>query len=189
MTNAELEFPRGTKLPRQTPLFWVADKDRYIRQLALRDLQERFGRRQIVYFTRCDSNAQIDGDDDRFLVELLIGIGREPIDLHLETNGGYTDSAEKIISILGPHRENLRVIVPRRAKSNGTLLALAAETIVMGIGSELGPIDPNIVLGPGQTVPAQFIVQSAGVDPIIKQIAQYAITQTQQLAANLLQTG
>jgi hypothetical protein len=189
MTDQEADFPRGTKLPRQTPLFWVADKDRYIRQLALRDLEQRFKRRQLVYFTRCDSNAQIDIDDDRLLLELLNGCGSEPIDLHLETNGGYTDAAEKLLSILEPYRPNLRVIVGRRAKSNGTLLALAGASIVMGVGSELGPIDPFINLGPQQSVPAQFILQSQNIDPVIVQIAQYAMTQTQQLATSLLQTG
>lgn len=39
----------------------------------------------------------------------------------------------------------LRVIVPDFAKSAGTLLALAADTIVMSDSSELGPIDPQRV--------------------------------------------
>ncbi len=182
-------FPRGTEPPRQSPLFWVTEKDRYLRQLLLRDLEERWQRRQLVYFTRCDSNAQIDIDDDRLLAELLTDCGSEPVDLHLETNGGYTDAAEKLISLLAPYRGSLRVIVPRRAKSNGTLLALAAQEIVMGAVSELGPIDPNIALGPGQSVPAQFVLQAPQADPIIQQIAAYAVGQTQKLATQLLSTG
>ena len=64
-------FPRGTDLPRQSPLFWAAEKDRYLRQLLLRDLESRWGRQQLVYFTRCDTTAQIDNDDDRLMAELL----------------------------------------------------------------------------------------------------------------------
>ena len=189
MSDSNQPFPRGTAIPRQSPMFWVADKDRYIRQLLLRDLTQRFGRDQLVYFTRCDSTAQIDNDDDRLLLELLNGRPPGPLDLHLETNGGYTDAAEKLIAILQPYRSDLRVIVARRAKSNGTLLALAAKTIVMGCGSELGPIDPFINLGPNQSVPAQFILQAPQVDPVIHQIAAYAMTQTQGLATSLLSTG
>lgn len=189
MSDHNLSFPRGTALPKQSPLYWVADKDRYIRQLLLRDLQVRFGRKQLVYFTRCDSAAQIDIDDDRLLLELLSDCGDGPIDLHVETNGGYTDAAEKLIALLQPFRSKLRVIVPRRAKSNGTLLALAASEIVLGVGSELGPIDPHISLGPGQVMPAQFVLQAPNADPIIKQIAQHAVNQTTNLATRLLTTG
>lgn len=189
MTAPPEPFPRGQSLPRQSPLFWAAEKDRYIRQLLLRDLEERWGRKQLVYFTRCDTNAQIDGDDDRLMAEILTDCGSSPIDLHLETNGGYTDAAEKLIALLSPFCPRLRVIVARRAKSNGTLLALAANEIVMGPVSELGPIDPNISLGPGQTVPAQFVLQAPNADPIIQQIAAYAVAQTQGLATQLLTAG
>ena len=82
MTQEEA-FPRGLTLPKQSPLYWVAEKDRYLRQRLLRDLEERTGRRQLVYFTRTDSTAQIDIDDDRLLLELLSDVGSEPIDLHL----------------------------------------------------------------------------------------------------------
>ena len=189
MSGTDQPFPRGTAFPKQSPLYWVGDKDRYLRQLLLRDLQERFGRKQLVYFTRCDSNAQIDIDDDRLLLELLSDCGDEPLDLHVETNGGYTDATEKLIALLEPFRARLRVIVPRRAKSNGTLLALAASEIVLGVASELGPIDPSIQLGPGQAVPAQFVLQAPDADPIIKQIAQHAVNQTTSLATRLLNSG
>lgn len=189
MSDDSEPFPRGKAVPKQSPMFWVADKDRYLRQLLLRDLQERFGRAQFVYFTRCDTNAQIDSYDDRLLLELINGHPPGPIDLHIETNGGYTDAAEKLLTILKPYCKDMRVIVARRAKSSGTLLALAGSEIVMGPGSELGPIDPFINLGPGQTIPAHFILQAPNADPIIRQIAEFALTQTQRLATDLLSSG
>ncbi|MBW4022002.1 MAG: hypothetical protein HIU92_02525 [Proteobacteria bacterium] len=189
MSGSPEPFPRGIGLPKQSPLFWAAEKDRYLRQLLLRDLAARWKRRQLVYFTRCDGVAQIDMDDDRPFAELLSDCGTDPIDLHLETNGGYTDAAEKLLTMLHPYRRQLRVIVARRAKSNGTLLAIAADQIVMGEVSELGPIDPNITLGPGQSVPAQFVLQAPGADPILHQIAASAVSQTKGLATQLLTTG
>jgi hypothetical protein len=44
------KFPRGAELPSQSPLFWVEQKDRYLRQLLIRDIEELSGRRLVVYF-------------------------------------------------------------------------------------------------------------------------------------------
>jgi len=55
--------------------------------------------------------------------------------------------------------KSFRVIIAESAKSAATLIALAADEIVMGYTSELGPIDPQIVVttASGQTIdrPAQ----------------------------------
>ena len=40
----------------------------------------------------------------------------------------------------------VRVIVPDYAKSAGTLMALGADRIIMSETSELGPIDPQVIL-------------------------------------------
>jgi Serine dehydrogenase proteinase len=194
MANEEPQFPRGKALPLQSPLFWVGEKDRYIRQLLISDIEEMTGRRLIVYYSDCESPAQIDPSDDKYLLELVGDLGSAPADLLLETNGGFTDATEKVVSILRDQISDLRAIIPKRAKSNGTLLALAAREIVLGPGSELGPIDPTIPLAPDQFVPAQFIVQAAASHPeqinlIVLQAAAYAIKQTQKLATDLLRAG
>jgi membrane-bound ClpP family serine protease len=181
MTNELLEFPRGTVTPKQSPLHWVDQKDRYLRQLMIRDIEALTGRSLLVYFTDCDTNAQIDPNDDKYLLELLSGAQSAPVDLFLETNGGVTDATEKLVAILRAQANDLRVIVPRRAKSNGTLLALAAKEIVMGPGSELGPIDPNLMIQ-NTPFPCQFILQMQNPDPLIYQLAQYAVMQTRKLA-------
>lgn len=185
-------FPRSTDLPKQSPLFWVAEKDRYLRQLLIRDIEEITKRRLVVYFTDCDrvdNAAQIHPADDAYLYELLKDTDGAPTDLLIETNGGYTDATEKAVALLRVLTPDLRVVVPRRAKSNGTLVALAAKSIVMGPASELGPIDPNLNLGPNNSAPAQFISQAPNADPILKQIADMAIAQTTKLATTLLGTG
>jgi hypothetical protein len=190
----EQPFPRGRALPSQSPLFWVAEKDRYLRQLLIRDIEALTGRRLIVYFADCDSphsSAQIHPSDDAFLTELLRDGTGQGVDLLIETNGGYTDATEKLVAILRTLTLDLRVVVPRRAKSNGTLVALAAKSIVMGPGSELGPIDPNLILGPQNQAPAQFILQAPPekIDPILRQAAEMAVAQTRKLATTLLGTG
>lgn len=188
--TADEFFPRGTALPKQSPIFWVNNKDRYLRQLMIRDIEALTGRRLAVYFTDCTGNAQVDQNDDAYLAELLGALAGQPIDLLLETNGGYTDATEKIVSILSGMAPDLRVIVPRRAKSNGTVIALAGKEIVMGVHSELGPIDPNVNLGPGNSVPADLILKTAAAhNALVVGYAELAVMQTKKLATTVLQAG
>lgn len=180
-------FPRTADAPTQSPLFWVTHKDRYLRQLLIRDIQSETGRELIVYFTDCDrTNAQIDQSDDVAISELLTSCAGKPVDLLLETNGGATDATEKVCSLLRQAAPDLRVIVPRRAKSNGTVIALCGSVILMGQQSELGPIDPSI-----GGVPAEFVVNApvGSFNPIDIQYAQAARGQTRKLASALLSTG
>ena len=180
-------FPRSTTLPLQSPLFWVAHKDRYLRQLLIRDIQIDTGRCLIVYFCNCnDPDAQIDGNDDVFISELLNACAGSPVDLLLETNGGNTDSTEKICALLRTGAPDLRVIVPRRAKSNGTVIAFSGQKILMGLESELGPIDPSV-----GNIPVEFVLNAPAnsFGPIDMQIAETARKQTQKLANDLLSSG
>lgn len=104
----------------------------------------------------------------------------------LETNGGFTDPTEKICALLRRLAPDLRVIIPRRAKSNGTVLALCGQQIIMSATSELGPIDPSL----GGT-PIEFILNApAGtVDPVMVQVAHSFMNQTRKLATDLLMSG
>lgn len=180
-------FPRTSDFPPQSPLFWVQHKDRYLRQLLIRDIEAKTGRSLIVYYSDCDSQeSSIDGGDDVYIAELLNGAGDGPIDFLLETNGGATDATEKICSLLRSNDRDLRVIVPRRAKSNGTVVALSGTHILMGMESELGPIDPHIGV-----VPVEFILNAppGTMNVIDLQSAQTFRKQTEKLAKSLLQTG
>jgi len=181
-------FPRGQGLPTQTPLFWVGQKDRYLRQLLIKDIEAITGRGLIVYFSDCDTTAKIDGLDVQYLTELLDRSDAREYDILLETNGGFTDAAENVVSTLKLWGKPFRAIVPLRAKSNGTLIALAAQSILMGATSELGPIDPSI-----NNMPCTFIenIAAAGqpVDPMLLQFAQHANKQTRDLAYRLLESG
>lgn len=182
-------FPRTKDLPSQSPLFWVENKDRYIRQLLIGDIEDITDRNLLIYFSDCDrSQAQIDLTDDIYLSELLGNRTSDKIDLLLETNGGMTDATEKVCSVLKNSKVDLRVIVPRRAKSNGTVIAFCGSTIVMGNDSELGPIDPLITLN-GTSIPCDFVIKSGIQDPLLQQFAQSAVKQTRKLAKDLLLQG
>lgn len=184
------QFPRSKSLPRQSPLFWVAEKDRYLRQLLLRDIQDATGRTLLVYFaSTSEVRAQISPGDDAYFAEMIRDAKGGPADLLIETSGGFTDATEKIASLLRSMVPDLRVIVPCRAKSNGTMLALVGREIIMGTCSELGPADPFITINPTNVMPAQFLINAPNVDPILVQIATHAIKQTVALAKALLSSG
>lgn len=177
-------FPRGRGKTTQSPLFWVQNKDRYLRQLLIQDIQATTQREVLVYFSDCDrSAAQIEQTDDIYLSELLRAVKGKAIDLLLETNGGFTDATEKVCSVLTSSGLDIRVVVPRRAKSNGTVITFCGASIVMGLDSELGPIDPHL-----NGTPCDFIVKLQGIDPIVLLSAQAGIAQTKKLAVQLLQS-
>lgn len=65
--------------------------------------------------------------------------------LILSTTGGQIEPAYLISKCCKEYsKEKFIVVIPRRAKSAGTLLALGADEIHMGSMSQLGPIDPQI---------------------------------------------
>jgi hypothetical protein len=179
------KFPRAIDLPSQSPLFWVEQKDRYLRQLLIRDIEELTGRRLVVYFGNRFENAQIDGRDCAFMTELLGDVGAAPVDLLLETNGGGTDATEGLITLIQNLTSDFRVVVANAAKSNGTLLGLAAKAIVMGASSELGPIEPLV-----QGIPCTILThpQIAAQNFPLHKYGEYA-QQSKTLAKKLLAAG
>lgn len=160
--------------PTQTPLFRATQASRYRRQDAIRDIEAATGRKLICYVS--GPAGYVDRDDVLPLTDLLYRIEPgEQLDLVLHTMGGDVDAAEKIAGLLlkavGADGE-LRVIVPDCAKSAGTLISLAAQSIIMSDTSELGPIDPQIVTmapdGTRSSRPAQSYIDA--YDDMIKQI-------------------
>ena len=67
-----------------------------------------------------------------------------PIDLILHTPGGLVLASEQSANARGAHRAKGTVFVPHYAMSGGTLLALAADEIVMAPHAVLGPLDPQV---------------------------------------------
>jgi len=84
-----------------------------------------------------------------------------PIDLVLHTPGGLVLAATQIARAIFKHKGKVTVFVPHYAMSGGTLLALAAEEIVMSEYAVLGPVDPQL----GE-YPAASILKAAHQKPI-----------------------
>src|SRR3954453_5546908 len=67
-----------------------------------------------------------------------------PIEIILHTPGGMVLAAQQIASALADHDGLVTAVVPHYAMSGGTLIALAADEIVIDAHSALGPVDPQL---------------------------------------------
>ena len=128
--------------------------------------------------------------------------------LILHTPGGVTNAAESIVAYLRSKFAYLEVIVPAFAMSAGTMISLAADRLVMGRQSQLGPIDPQFISG-GLALSAQAVVDQfdrakgeiradvtnahvwapilATIGPALLQEAQNALTYGEQMVARWLE--
>jgi len=77
--------------------------------------------------------------------------------LILHTPGGMTNATESIVDYLHSKFPYIETIVPTFAMSAGTMISLSSDKIIMGRQSQLGPIDPQMVIG-GRSVSARSIV-------------------------------
>jgi len=68
------------------------------------------------------------------------------LSLILQSPGGDGTIVEKVVAMCRGQCEHLRVILPNRAKSAATMIALGADEIVMGPSSEIGPIDAQVAV-------------------------------------------
>jgi ClpP class serine protease len=87
----------------------------------------------------------IDIDDSEDLLRAIrLTPDDQPIDLIIHTPGGIALAATQIAFALKAHKGKTTVMVPHYAMSGGTLIALAADEILMDAHAVLGPVDPQI---------------------------------------------
>jgi ClpP class serine protease len=117
-----------------------------------------------------------------------------PIDLLLHTPGGLVLASEQIACALKRHKGKVTVFVPHYAMSGGTLVALAADEILMDPDAVLGPVDPQLGSPQSGYFPAASIVKALEQpNPnrddqtiIMGDVAAKAIEQVRQTVNNLL---
>lgn len=113
-----------------------------------------------------------------------------PIDLVLHTPGGLVLAASQIARAIHRRPGKVTVFVPHYAMSGGTLIALAADEIVMSPHAVLGPVDPQ--LGQHSAASILAVVRDKPIPEIDDQTlmwadqARKAIEQVRALVAELL---
>ena len=72
---------------------------------------------------------------------------RQRLLLILHTPGGTLEAAESVLGYLRNKYRWIEAVVPTYALSAGTTIALGCDRIIMGGQSQLGPTDPQIIMG------------------------------------------
>lgn len=132
-----------------------------LRRKYIRQLHERTGRSVVVYATdfAAGPGAQISLFDMQGLMEVFRDLPGPGLDLILHSPGGQAEATDRLVRYIRSKFDNVRVFVPLAAMSAATMWAMAADEIVMGKHSQLGPIDPQITLPTGLTVPAGALIE------------------------------
>jgi len=169
------------------------------RAQAIRAIEKEHGTRVITMIHRQEKRSlfgfaisrHIDLEDAQTVIAAIKETPADtPIDLIIHTPGGLVLAAMQIARAVEAHPAKVTAYVPVYAMSGGTLIALAADEIVMGEFSVLGPIDPQI-LG----LPAASIVKARDAKPIadvfdltlvLADVGEKAVAQVKQGAVELM---
>ncbi len=125
----------------------------FARLRLLNSLSTRRGSRVIAMIHRMEAisflgipvSRHIDIEDSEQVIRAIrLTPDDVPIDIILHTPGGLVLAAEQIAHAITRHKSKVTVFVPHYAMSGGTLLALAADEIVMDENAVLGPVDPQL---------------------------------------------
>ena len=100
-------------------------------------------------------------------IQLMVavhGLKSKKLDLILHSPGGQPEVTESRVSYLRKKFDHIRVIVPQAAMSAATMLACAADEVIMAKHSSLGPIDPQLILtninGDTKALPVQAAIDN-----------------------------
>src|SRR5215210_6464744 len=146
-------------------------------------------RQETVSFLGIPLMRHIDIDDAESVLRAIRETppGR-PIEIILHTPGGLVLAARQIAAALSDHDGKVTAVVPHYAMSGGTMIALAADEIVVDAHAALGPIDPQL----GQYPAASLVAVSERPGPhtdetlILADIGRKALHQVSAFAEQLL---
>jgi ClpP class serine protease len=132
------------------------ERERNSRVILLVHRQETLSFLGIPAFRYIDVN-----DSEEVLRAIHLTDPDVPLDIVLHTPGGLVLAALQIARAIHKHKGKVTAFVPHYAMSGGTLIALAADEIVMSEDAVLGPVDPQL----GQ-YPAASILKAVARKPV-----------------------
>jgi ClpP class serine protease len=160
-------------------------KNRGTRVIAMIHRQETVGVLGVPFYRFIDIE-----DSEAVLRAIRLTDDETPIDLVLHTPGGLVLASEQIAYALKRHPGKVTVLVPHYAMSGGTLLALAADEILMDPAAVLGPVDPQL-----GDMPAASLVRVAEKKPlerlddrtlVLADVAEKAVRHMKQVVRDLV---
>lgn len=179
---------------------WQRRKIEYRRFRSIDEFQQKRKSRAILLIHRQESISFLGiplsryitiEDSEKILRAIRLTPSDVPIDLILHTPGGLVLATEQIARALIRHQAKVTVFVPHYAMSGGTMLALAADEIVMDENAVLGPVDPQL-----GNYPAASIIKVVEDKPIgevddqtliMADLSRKAMNQVQRFVRTLLQ--
>jgi ClpP class serine protease len=169
------------------------------RQPYYEKLERELGAPIIALFTSFVYPVIIDDSDADMLEEIL-----QKTDLSngfyllLSSPGGDSLAAERIINVCRAYSdtEKYSVIVPSKAKSAATMICLGASEILMGKTSELGPVDPQLIMGDRwfsvfniiksyEELFAAAVKEEGNLQPYLQQLANYDAREIEEFRSAL----
>ena len=170
------------------------------RLAAIHNLEQQRGSRVILLIHRQESISLLGipvsrfiniEDSEQILRAIRLTPSNVPIDLVLHTPGGLVLATEQIARALIRHSAKVTVFVPHYAMSGGTMLAMAADEIVMDENAVLGPVDPQL----GNVAAASILAVLEAKPPekiddqtlVAADLARKAINQVQRFVRTLLE--
>jgi ClpP class serine protease len=166
-------------------MFRSLEVKRNSRVIALIQRQERFALLGIPVARYIEIN-----DSEAVLRAIRLTDPQLPIDMILHTPGGLVLAAEQIATALCRHPAKVTVFVPHYAMSGGTLIALAADEIVMDPNAVLGPVDPQVGQEPAVSILSVLEQKSVNeIDDhtlILADVSRKAIRQVRDTVRRIL---
>ncbi len=129
-------------------------------------------------------------DSEEVLRAIKMTPSEMPIDFIVHTPGGLVLAAEQIARALKKHKGKVTVFVPHYAMSGGTLIALAADEIIMDENAVLGPLDPQLGATPAASI--LKVIEKKDINEVDDQtlimadVAEKAIRQVKSFIKDLL---
>ncbi|MGD9775502.1 SDH family Clp fold serine proteinase [Methanosarcina mazei] len=101
-------------------------------------------RREMISLFGLPAYQSIDEEDAEQVLRWIRKYRDYPLELILHTPGGQLHASIQIARALKNHPKKTRVLIPHYSMSGGTIIALAADEIVMDKDAVIGPIDPQV---------------------------------------------
>jgi hypothetical protein len=144
----------------------------------------------ICYFTSFSRPVLINNKDAEMIKDILEKMGnlKNGVSMMISSPGGDGVAAERIVNIMRSYSGTgkYQVIVPGRAKSAATIICLGSEEIIMSNTSELGTIDPQVLIEEeSQSYPAYILINAfnelfeeaietnGNLEPYIQQLSRF----------------
>jgi ClpP class serine protease len=111
------------------------------------------------------------------------------IEMILHTPGGLVLAAQQIATALIDHPGRVTAVVPHYAMSGGTLIALAADEIVIESHAVLGPVDPQLGQYPAASIlaAADYPGRHSDQTLILADVSRKAIAQVESFTRRMLE--